>query len=1057
MKSLVRFFILRPTLVNLVMLILMVTGLLQLMNTQNTNFPKQTVRFIDVSIAYPGASPEEVEEGVTVKIEDNLEGLDGIDRVTSQSQDNRASLQVELVENADANAMLVEVKNAIDKINNFPTGVEPASVEKREPADLTMSFAIRANDLSLTEIKDIAKAIEDDFMAQEGLSQVIIDGIPDEEIEVRVRENDLRRYSLSLTQVSSAISNSNIETFGGTIEDEYSTINIKADNRGYYANELKNIKVTTTADGQIVYLKDVATIEDQFKDAATGRYFDKLPVVTMTVNTLNSEDILANAEFIKNNINEFNESRSTVQLKILEDGTVNLMERINTMVSSGIAGIILVLIVLALFLDRYLAFWVAVGIPISLLGMFILVPIQDMTINVVSLFGFILVLGILVDDAVVVGENIYRHAKELGKPPLKAALDGTMEMISPVIISLLTTATAFSLFMFLPEQIGEFFSEVAFVVIAVLMIAIIETFVILPGHVAHARGIKEDVTPTKIERAFANTMEWIRSKTFMPAFSKTVLKSGFSRVATVFVFIGALVGCFALVGSGVLSFTFFPNIDDNAVFVELEMPPGTPVEETKNKLYAIEDAVWRVNEDYNEQRTDGNEVIQFVEVITGPLDNQGKVKINFLSGETRGISSFDISRSIAQASPEIPEARRLIFGLGATTTLFGLPVSFALKSNDLEELRLARDELVAGMKKNKDVSDVSDTDLSGIREYKLKLQPNAEALGLTLSDVMRQVRSGFFGIEAQNLQRGDEEIEVWVRFPKEGRRSRKQLLDTRIASPSGATIPLREIASIYEDTGTLSIDHIDGQREIRVEANVAGANVSAPKAIGAIESEVIPPILEKYPTVSYSVEGQARQSSSLLEVMVIVGPLVFFFIFALIVFNCNSFSQAVMIFMLFPFALIGVIIGHGIHGLALNIFSLIGTIALLGVFVNNTLVYISTLNDLLTEGKPFLAAIKEAAYSRFRPIILTSITTIAGLAPLITSSSLSAQFLKGPAIAIAYGLLFGIFNVQFLMPIFLIALNKVRFRWHKLFNRNSEKTAFDLEPAVRLAASKKMQ
>jgi len=1057
MRGFIQFFILRPTLVNLAMIILMGVGLLQLSNTQSTNFPKQKVRFIDISVAYPGASPAEVEEGITIKIEDNLEGIDGIDRVSSQSQDNRSTLQVELMEEADPNAMLVEIKNAVDKITNFPSGVESPSVEKREPADVTVSFAIQAEDAPLSEIKDIAKAIEDDFMDHQGISQVQIEGIPSEEIEIRVRENDLRRYNLSLSDVSSAISDANLETFGGSVESKTNVINIKADNKGYFAKDLKNVKVTTTVDGQKIYLKDVAEVKDQFKDEATGRYFEKKPVVTITVSTLNSEDILANAEFLKKYIQEYNDTHYGVQLKILEDGTVNLLDRIGTMVSSGIAGFILVLIVLALFLDRYLAFWVAVGIPVSLLGMFLLVPIQDMTINVVSLFGFILVLGILVDDAVVVGENIYRHAKELGKPPLKAAVDGTMEMISPVIISLLTTATAFAMFLFLPKQVGEFFGEVAFVVIAVLMIAIIETFIILPGHVAHARGVKEDVTPTKVERWFVSAMDWLRNKVFMNTFQRTVLKSTGTRIATVLVFILSLVGCLGLMASGVMSFTFFPNIDDNAVFVELEMPPGTSVETTKEKLFAIEDAVWEVNREMSESRADGNDIIQFVEVVTGPLDNQGELKINFLSGEIRGISSFKISRAIADASPEIPEARRLIFGLGATTALFGLPVSFALKSKDLDELRMAKNELVAGMRKNTDVRDVSDTDLSGIKEYRIELKAGAEPLGLSLSEVMSQIRGGFFGLESQSLQRGDEEVEVWVRFPESGRQSKAQLLDTRITTPDGATIPLREIAYVREDVGTLSIDHLEGEREIRVEANVARADVSAPAAIGAIESEVIPPILKKYPTVSYSVEGQARQSASLLVSMGVVGPIIVFFIFALIIFNCNSFSQAIMIFTLFPFAIIGVIIGHFIHGMALNIFSLIGTIALLGVFVNNTLVYISTLNDKLTEGMPFFEAIKEAAYSRFRPIILTSITTIAGLAPLIVSPSLSAQFLKGPAIAIAYGLLFGIFNVLFLMPVFLIALNGLRYRWHKLFHRNSDKKPFDLEPAVRLAASKKMQ
>lgn len=1055
MKGLITYFIKRPTLVNLAMFLLLGLGIMKLLNTQNTNFPKQKTRFVDVTVAFPGASPSEVEDGITINVEDNLEGIEGIDRVSSTSQDNKATIEVELTEAADADKMLVEVKNAVDKITNFPDGVEPAAVTKRDPKDLTVSFGIMSETTSLTEIKDIAKQIEDDFLAQPGLSQVVIQGVPDEEIEIRLRENDLRAYNLSFQQVSTAVREANLETFGGTIENENQVINIKTDNKGYYANDLENIIIVARDNGQTVYLKDVADVQDQFKDDATGRYFKGERIISMTTYTLNSEDILKNAEFVKNYITDYNETHKGVQLKILEDGTVNLKSRISTMASNFIVGMLLVLIVLTLFLDRYLAFWVAVGIPVSLFGMFLLTDIQDMTINVVSLFGFILVLGILVDDAVVVGENIYRHAKELGKKPIRAAIDGTMEMISPVIISLLTTATAFSMFMFLPEQVGEFFQEVAFVVIAVLAIAIIETFIILPGHVGHAKGIKEDIKLTKVEKWSTQAMEWVRTKRFMHAFNFAVMKSKGLRLVTIVVFIGLLIGSISLIPLGALGFTFFPNIDDDAVFVEMELPPGTPVEVTKQKLMSIEEAVWEVNKDYSEGREDGKDIVRYVEVITGPLDNQGEVKITFLNGEERGISSFDISNSIAEAAPEIPEATRLIYGLGATAALFGLPVSFALKSYNLDDVRAAKEDLKIAMRDVEGLRDVSDTDLKGITEYQIRLKPNAELLGLSLSGVMSQIRSAFFGVEAQSLQRGDEEVEIWLRYPEEGRKSKQQLLDMRISGQNGSSYTLSEIAYIEEDIGNLTIDHLDGQREIHVEANVASGDVSAPKVIGSIESDVLPAILEKYPSVSYSVEGQSRQAFKLIDAMKIVGPIILLLIFTLIVFNCNSFAQAGMIFLLFPFALIGVIIGHFIHGEALNIFSLIGTIALIGVFVNNTLVYISTLNDLLTEGKDFMESVKEAAFSRFRPIVLTTITTVAGLGPLIFSTSLSAQFLKGPAIAIAYGLLFGLFNVLFLMPIFLINLNKFRVFWAEKVKGKKDVIRAELEPAVRLAMANK--
>ena len=1052
MKEAIKFCIQHPTLINLGVFLILGIGLLKLNQTQNTSFPKQKVRFIDVSVPYPGASPSEVEEGITVKVEDNLIGIEGIDRTTSSSEENRATIAVELEEEADADQLLVEVKNAVDKINNFPRGVEPATVSKREPMDVTITMGLEG-EVPLATMKDYADHIKDELLLHDGLSQVFVEGVPEEEIEIRVRENDLRAYQLTLDEVQRAIANTNLETFGGNLETGEENISIKAENKGYFAKDLENIVVRATTDGQVVYLKDVADIVDQFKDAATARYLQDKRIIAITTYTLTSEDILDNADFIRSYIEAFNTTHEGVQLSVLEDGTVTLNDRLDSMISNGVVGIVLVLVILALFLDRYLALWVALKIPVAIIGMFVLIDIYDATINVVSLFGFILVLGILVDDGVVIGENIYQHAKEKGKKPLQAALDGTVEMVTPVIISLTTTGVAFSLFLFLPTQAGEFFGEIAFVVIAVLFIALLESFFVLPVHLAHSRGLQQDTKLTKVEQWFTRAMEWLKDKLYLPLFNKTVVGRGYVRWLTVGVFTLLLVGTVALIGSGVMSFTFFPNLDDDAIFTELELPPGTPASVTKSKLQSIEDAIWEVNEQYAGRWEDDKQLVRFVEQIVGPLDNQGKVKVTFLNGEERGISSFQLTQDIREAAPPIPEATRLIYGLGASTAVFGLPVSFALKSKNLDELRQAKEDLKASMSEMDALKDVSDNDMAGIRELRVKLKPEAELLGLNLAYVMAQVRSGFFGVEAQSLQRDDEEVEVWVRYPREGTRSREQLLDMRIRTPhgngpQGGEYPLRNIAYVEEGTGNLVINHIEGRREIRIEANVANADVSAPQAIGEVEANVLPGILEQYPSVSYSVEGQNRMSFKLIAAITEVGPIVLFFILALIVINCNSFSQGLLVFALFPFALIGVITGHWIHGLALNIFSVIGTIALIGVFVNNALVFISTLNDLLREGVGFREALSETAHSRFRPILLTSITTIAGLAPLIFSGSLAAQFLKGPAIAIAYGLAFGIFNVLILLPVILHVFNGIRQWWYNRV-KNHSLSSEEVEPAVR--------
>ncbi|MBV6647901.1 MAG: efflux RND transporter permease subunit, partial [Cyclobacteriaceae bacterium] len=1045
---LIKFFIQYPTLVNLFVFLLVGIGLMQLTQIRSTNFPSQKIRFIDIAVPYPGASPSEVEEAIAIKIEENLEGVVGIDRVTSVSKENLATVEVELLEEADPNRLLVEVKNAVDRINNFPDGVEPPSIEKRDPMDITMSFGL-VGDMPLQSIKDYGEEIRDDLLSAPGISRVYIEGIPDEEIEVSIRENDLRAYNLSIDQVMMAVRQANLETFGGSIETGTENISIKADSKGYYAKDLKNIVVRADRNGNTIYLKDVAEVVDQFKDQAAGRFFGGEQMIVVNVYTLTTEDILENANFAKTYIDEFNESHSGPTLKILEDGTVNLRNRLKTMIDNGIIGIILVLIVLALFLDRYLATWVALKIPVAIIGMFVVADLYGMTVNVVSLFGFILVLGILVDDGVVIGENIYQHAKEKGKNPLKAALDGAVEMVTPVIISLSTTAVAFSLFLFLPTQAGDFFGEMAFVVIAVLFVALLESFFVLPVHLAHSKGLRKDVKLSKLERGFSTFIAFLRDKVYMPFFQNFVVGKAWMKSITLVGFVVLLFASISLVRVGLVNFTFFPNLDDDAVFIEMELPPGTPTEVVRERLGQIEAGAWKVNERYRQERADGKDVIKFVEQLTGPLDNQGRLKVTFLEGEVRGISSFQLSNEIREASPAIPEATRLIYGLGATSAAFGMPISIAMIGEDIDELRLAKNKLKASMSSRIDIKDVSDNDMQGIQELKVKLKPQAELMGLNLASVMNQIRAGFFGMEAQSLQRGDDEIEIWVRYPKEGRSSVEQLQEMRITDATGNYYLLKDIAFIGRDRGTLSINHVDGQRQIKVEANVAHKNVSAPKVIADIEATVIPDILEQHPSVNYAVEGQNRTSFKMIQTISVVGPLVMLFILALIIVNCNSFSQGFIVFSLFPFALIGVITGHWIHGIPLSIFSLVGTIALIGVFVNNALVFISTLNDLLKEGKGFVESISETARSRFRPILLTTVTTVAGLGPLIASSSLGAQFLKGPAIAIAYGLGFGILNVLVLFPLYLIIINKVRRLWYSLFKRHTLITAEQVEPAVR--------
>ena len=1131
MRSTIKFFIEHPAIANLCVLLIVALGAFRLASTQITYFPKAKVRFVDIAVGYPGATPEQVEEGIVLKIEEELKGIPGVDRVTTRSVANVGSATVELTEDAEADVVLGLVKNAVDKINNFPRGVEPAVVEKRDIKDLAYAFAI-TGEVSLQAKKDLADQIERDLLATPGISDVVLGGALDQEIEIAVSETALRTYELSFADVAQAVQAANLETFGGELKTGTRNINIKADDKGYFARDLYNVVVRSSRDGETVYLKDVATLSDQFKDRPGARYLAQELTVVVSVFTTPDENIIDNAEAAGAYVTNFNATHEGVQLTVVEDGSRGVRDNIATMTSNGIAGFVLVLIVLALFLDKYLAFWVALKIPVAIIGMFMLAGIQDMTINVVSLFAFVIVLGILVDDGVVVGENILQWSKKKGLSPKQAALEGTMEVVVPVLISLGTTAVAFSLFVFLPTQTGEFFGEIGFVVIATLVVAALESFFFLPSHLAHSRALRADNEPNRFERLFNGAVDKLNEKVYQPIFSRLVLgrahgvlqataqntpdgqayrqgarivstadyengtslrdgrssgndgrspyTNGSSAIAgnghpnftnsqnghhasngqplarkpkllwpylTLVLFVVGLMASFTL-SKG---FTFFPNLDDKAMFIELDMPPGTPLEVTTARLAAIQAAAYRANDSLRE--TSGQDMIPFVEVLTGPQPNQGRLKVTFVNSEERDLSSFELTEAIRAQAPAIPEALNLVYGIGATTAVFGKPVSLALRGTDLEALRAARTELKVAMQARDDIKDVSDTDLAGVQEAIVRLTPAGEQLGLTLGEVMNQVRAAFFGIEAQSLQRGDEEVEVWVRYPKSERTGEQQLEDMRIRTRSGGSYPLREVAQLDYGTGNQSINRLEGQREIRVEANVANALVSAPGVIGELEGGVLAELTKKYPGVRYSVEGQSRDAQKMGAGAGVVMPIILLVMLGLIVVAFNSFSQAALTFALYPFVLTGVMIGHWIHDTPLNVFSIIGTIALIGVFTNNALVFVDTYNQLLREGRSFGESLQEAAQSRFRPILLTTLTTVAGLAPLLASNSLGAQFLKGPAIAMAYGLTFGLLNTLLLLPAMLVIVNGWRRGLKRVKTLNKVRaTPEQVEPAVRSKA-----
>jgi len=1038
MRQLITYFVKYPAAGNLLLIITVVMGLLSLFNMKSTFFPPRETKTILIDVVYPGASPEEIEEGVVLRIEDNLRGITGLDRFMSTSRENAATITVEILDSYDVDVVLQDVKNAVDQIPSFPTDMEPPVIYKRESISPAYQLAI-SGPVELKKLKEAARRIENDLLSVDGISKVSISGYPDEEIEIAFSENKLRAYDLTFQDAANAVRNQNLELSGGTIKTNQEELLIRARSKSYYADQLRSIVIKNTEEGELVRLQNVAEVRDRWADNPNRSYLNNEPSVIITISNTIHEDILFITDFLDEYVADFNENNAVIKATTIRDFSITLQERIDLLVKNGLIGAGLVLLMLALFLNLRLAFWVAVGIPVSFCGMFIIANLFGISINVISLFGMIIVVGILVDDGIVIAENIFQHA-EKGKPPLKAAVDGTMEVFPAVVSAIVTTIIAFSIFFFIESNIGSFITDMAFVVIVTLAFSLIEGAFILPEHIAHSKALhKADKSHNLLERKMAQLMNFMRDRLYVPSL-KAALKNKFVAVC---LFFAVLILSFGLVSGGLVRTTFFPYIDRDEITVTLEMPAGTRDYITENMLSQIEQAAWEANAELSKDREDSKQVVESIEKNIGPQAHLGSVSINLLTGEERGIQSFKVINAVRDRVGEIPEAEKLTYEVRA---LFGKPVSISLLSNNLDQLDEAEGELKTEMENLPSLKDVADNNKIGLREINVTLKEKAYMLGLSEREIINQVRQGFFGAEVQRLQRGLDEVKVWVRYDESERSSIGNLEDMRIRV-NGAQYPLRELATLSMGRGVISINHLNGKREIRLEAELANPGESAPDILAEIESAILPSILAKYPDVSYSLEGQARESAKTQRSGTQALLIALMLIIAVIVFTFRSFSQAIAVVLIIPFGLIGVILGHYIQGHAISIFSLYGIIALIGIIVNDSLVLVTALNNNIQEGKDYAVALLEAGRSRFRPILLTTVTTVAGLGPLILETSFQAQFLIPMAISVAYGLAVATFVTLVALPLALITLNsaKVYFKW--LLNggnrpaRNSVETA----------------
>ena len=1019
MKTIISHFIKYPIagwVIVLAFLFLGVAGMLQL---KSSFFPLVESRVINISVVYPGASPQEMEEGIVLKIEDNIRGLVGIDRFTSVSMENSATITIEALKGYDIDVVLADIKNAVDKIPSFPSGMEPPVISKTTFRTEAVTLVVSSRHLNLTDLKAIAREVENDLRNIEGISQIDISGFPDEEIEIALNENKLRSYGLTFQEVADAVSNSNILVTGGSIKTSAEEYLIRVRNRSYHGEELENNIVRMDQNGGVVYLKDIATVRDRWSENPNRIYFNGQPAIRLQVDATISEDLISVANATMGYMEAFNASQDNVQLDITQNSSTTIIQRTILLLKNGTQGIFLVLFFLAIFLKPRLAFWVAFGLPIAFLGMFIFAGSLGVTINVLSLFGMIIVIGILVDDGIVISENIYHH-HEKGKPAIQAAIDGTMEVMPAIVSAILTTVVAFSSFFFLEGRIGEFFGEAATIVILTLTVSLVEALIMLPSHIAHSKALSQNQKTYWFNRVADDWINWFKDKIYGPAlrFFLDHKLLGFAIPISMFILTRACMQ------AGIIRSDFFPKIASDRITVTLKMPQGTNEHITDSIIGMIENKTWEINEEFTSKQSGQKQVIENVVRQIGPGTANASLRINLLPGEERDFSSNLISNRIMEHVGIIDGVESIEFGAGSN--FGGMPVSMALLSENSEQLHGAKDLIKNYLQQNPALKDIQDNNPAGIKEIEIKLKPHAYALGYDLAQVMAQVRSGFFGFQAQRYQRGRDEIKIWVRYDEETRSSVKNLDDMRIVSTTGERVPFSEIASYQISRGDIAINHLNGKREIRIEANLKDTQGSGSEVMAALKEDMLPTLESQYPKVTPVFEGQNREAQKTTGSAGKVLPIIIFLIYIIIAFTFRSLSQPLLLLLMVPFSLIGVAWGHWIHNFSINVLSFLGIIALIGIVVNDGLVLIGKFNSYLKEGINYYEALIEAGKSRFRAIFLTSITTVAGLAPLIFETSRQAQFLIPMAISIAYGIMLATILTLIMLPLMLSLGNSIK-------------------------------
>ncbi len=1020
---------------NLLMVFICAVGLLSLPNQVLEVFPEISTQTITVSVPYLGAAPEEVEEAICVRVEESIQDIEGIDKIRSTASEGVGTVIVELESDADLNKVLDEVKSRIDAIETFPEETEKPIVSEALVRLQAISVAI-SGDLDERQLKLQGERIRDELLALPEITQVDLFGTRPYEISIEVSETDLRRYGLTFDEVVSAVRRGSMDLPGGAVRSQSGEILLRTKGQAYYGDEFAELALRTNPDGSRLLLGDVATVVDGFAETDTSVSFDGELGVLAQVYRVGDQSALEVTDAVKRYVAQL-QLPEGLQVTTWQDDSLILQDRLRVLIENGRVGLILVFLVLALFLKLRLATWVAVGIGVSFLGAVALMPPLAVTVNVLSLFAFIMVLGIVVDDAIVVGENIYRHF-EMGKSGIQAAVDGASQVAVPVTFSILTTLAAFSPLLFIPGPPGEMMRVIPIIALACLGFSLIESVFILPNHLSHLSHRREDREPTgpsrhwyRFQGRFTQGLAWVIERLYRPSLDR-LLEWRYATVAGAVVLLMVTAG---FVGAGWIRFEFFPNVEaDNSVAM-VTMPQGTPVAATEQVLERIEQAAIDLRRQIIDET--GEDPFRHIMATVGghPFAERsqqmgpsmggisvtqssahlGEVNIELVPAQFRNVRSTDITNRWRELTGLIAGTEELSFS--SSLISFGSPLDVQLIATDIEQLRGASEAVKSKLLEYPGVSDITDSYQVGKREIEIDIHPRGEALGLSLGDLGRQVRQGFYGAEAQRIQRGRDDVRVMVRYPADERASLASLEQMRVRTPRGAEVPFSYAGEASMGRGFASIQRTDRRRTMNVTANIDAEQATANEIVANLESGVLTEVLRPFPNVSYSFAGEQEMQRESLESLLLAFTLALIMIYGLLAIPFRSYLQPLIVMSAIPFGLIGAVFGHVVLGMNLSMLSIFGVIALTGVVVNDSLVMVDFINRRLRAGIELELAIRDAGAARFRPILLTSVTTFVGLTPLLLERSLQAQFLIPMAAALAFGVLFATAITLVLVPV----------------------------------------